>query len=449
MATQRREAHATADSVFQKGHPPLPAIGHTLIVFPRSAKFKYSASVNAIPIGPKRKIAFVCSGGGTKAGAFHIGVALALQEKGFVFQGGLQGSQPEPPVSPREISLYVGSSAGAFISSYLAAGYTLQNILNSFLGKDPGKNEDALPKPLPKLSYKSMFRLRRELAREQIRSLFTVKRVVSDLIEGNLESILQLRWLRTSGFFSTAGLEEFMRSEVLPSNSFQDYRADLFIVATQLDHPNKIVFGKSVPPIPSQAVYRTDVGIAAACAASGALPVLYAPYPIPGENGGPPMACIDGEIRDTLSSHVAFDAGADLVFASYTHQPYRLTKDLGPLSEQGLPMILIQSLYLLIEQKIQNYVHAKERQASAIQEVARYCVEQGVSREHRDAIVGILEKELRHARGSDAIYIHPAPEDSILFMTEHFSLSPQRLNAIVRAGFRAGARALSQRVFQF
>ena len=34
-------------------------------------------------IGPKRKIAFVCSGGAAKAGAFHLGVALALRELGF------------------------------------------------------------------------------------------------------------------------------------------------------------------------------------------------------------------------------------------------------------------------------------------------------------------------------------------------------------------------------
>ncbi|NDD92084.1 hypothetical protein EBZ37_08370, partial [bacterium] len=44
-----------------------------------------SAGRNRIQIGSKRKIAFVCSGGATKAGAFHLGVALALQEQGFRF----------------------------------------------------------------------------------------------------------------------------------------------------------------------------------------------------------------------------------------------------------------------------------------------------------------------------------------------------------------------------
>src|SRR3954468_20956120 len=97
-----------------------------------------------IQVGPKRKIAFVCSGGATKAGAFHLGVALALQEQGFKFYGG-----PKPAVGtprapePMEISTYVGSSAGSIISSYLAAGYSLDNIFNSFLGRTPSDSERA------------------------------------------------------------------------------------------------------------------------------------------------------------------------------------------------------------------------------------------------------------------------------------------------------------------
>src|SRR5215213_93649 len=91
-----------------------------------------------IQIGPRRKIALVCSGGATKAGAFHIGVALALQEYGFKFYGGLgeQGGKPKLP-EKMEISTYVGSSAGSLISSYLAAGYSLENIASAFLNERP------------------------------------------------------------------------------------------------------------------------------------------------------------------------------------------------------------------------------------------------------------------------------------------------------------------------
>src|SRR3954465_2338853 len=92
-----------------------------------------------ITIGPKKKIALVCSGGAAKAGAFHLGVALALQEQGFRFYGGLQpadASKIRLP-GPMEISTYIGSSAGSIISTYLAAGYSLENIFNSFLSRKP------------------------------------------------------------------------------------------------------------------------------------------------------------------------------------------------------------------------------------------------------------------------------------------------------------------------
>ena len=36
----------------------------------------------------KKKIGLALSGGGIKASAFHIGVCLALKEKGFRFAGG-------------------------------------------------------------------------------------------------------------------------------------------------------------------------------------------------------------------------------------------------------------------------------------------------------------------------------------------------------------------------
>src|SRR5947209_4383575 len=109
-----------------------------------------------IKIGPKKKIAFVCSGGATKAGAFHLGVALALKEQGFRFVGGLTpvGEEPRAP-GPMEISTYVGSSAGSIISTYLAAGYSLDNIFNSFLGRKPPEPidpADITPKILPRLT---------------------------------------------------------------------------------------------------------------------------------------------------------------------------------------------------------------------------------------------------------------------------------------------------------
>jgi predicted acylesterase/phospholipase RssA len=409
-----------------------------------------SSSDNRIRIGSKRKIAFVCSGGAAKAGAFHLGVALALQEHGFKFRGGkATPGTPSPPPGPMEISTYVGSSAGSIISIYLAAGYTLENIFNSFLGRSSEDPIDRLPQPLPKLTYQKMFRLRPGLARENLEQVLTFRRIFSRLLQGEWEALIQFKWIKTSGIFSTAGIEQYLREEVLPSNRFEDYLAELFVVATQLNHSRKVVFGKyryEPPPHDLSCEYESAVSISDACAASTALPFIFSPYAIASRDGTETQF-IDGEIRDTLSSHVAIDAGADLVIASYTHQPYHYHSAIGSLTEHGLPAILIQSIYLLVEQKINNHIHNKTIQRSAIEAVMAYCRANGVAEEHREKIQRILEAELHHRLDVDTIYIHPKPEDSAMFFGEHFSLSPKRMTEIVRSGFRAAIDTLRRYEF--
>src|SRR6056297_3368721 len=81
----------------------------------------------------KKKIGLALSGGGIKAAAFHIGVCLALQEKGFRFAGGSKDEvQSKYSDDDKVIKLYVGSSAGAVISTFLASGYSLQAIIAAF-----------------------------------------------------------------------------------------------------------------------------------------------------------------------------------------------------------------------------------------------------------------------------------------------------------------------------
>ncbi|MBL7715632.1 MAG: patatin-like phospholipase family protein [Bdellovibrionales bacterium] len=403
-----------------------------------------------ISIGSKKKIAFVCSGGASKAGAFHLGVALALQEQGFRFFGGVAtpGGKPHVP-APMEIGTYVGSSAGSMICAMLAAGYSLENIFNSFRGKVSDDPVDNIPKPLTPLTYTKMLKLRTGIAREQLEQLLFIKQMLGAVAKGDWESLIQMKWMKFTGLFSTSGIEEYMRDDVLPSNSFKDYPADLFIPATQLNHSRKVVFGKyryQPPPHDLTCQYDNDVSISQAVAASTALPFIFSPYPIQNPDGTKTFY-IDGEVRETLSTHVAVDAGADLIIASYTHQPVHLKKELGSLTEHGLPAILIQSIYLLVEQKINNHVHSKKIQRNAIDAVHQYCKQQGVSEEHRKRIIEILEAEMHHRRDVDSIYVHPSPADATMFHGEHFSLSAKRMQDYVRAGFRAGIDTL--RRYQF
>ena len=402
-------------------------------------------------IGTKKKIGFVCSGGATKAGAFHLGVALALREKGFRFKGGLSSERTEPDDAPKpmDISCFVGSSAGSVITSYLASGYSLENIFNAFAGKEPETDRDRYPKVLNKLTYPTMFRLRKGLAREQIAQLGLVKSIATALMRGDFEALMQLKWLKTTGIFSTLGLEDFLRDEVLPSDHFGDYASDLFIVATELNRSRKVVFGKSVlaaPDYDRSCIYRQDVPVSKACAASTSLPIIYAPYALR-EDSGEETLYIDGELRDTLSTHVAVDAGCDLIFASYTHQPYSLKKDIGSLTAHGLPALLVQAAYLVIEQKIQQHIYHKTLQRNAISEVERFCSEAGLDPKVRHELIAILKRELQFKTGVDTIYIHPSPDDHEMFFGEHFTLSNKKLVTIVRSGFRAANETLSRYEF--
>jgi len=401
-------------------------------------------------IPKKKKIALVLSGGGTKAAAFHIGVAYALKEGGFEFYQGLKSDQNAAPPGERAIQTYVGSSGGSFIAAVMAAGYSLENISASFMGQGQESGMKFHPRPLPRLQYSKVFKIRPEIAKEQANQFQTIKNIMSSLIDGRFPSLLQLKWLRMTGIFSTQGLEQFLREEVLPSNRFEDYRPELFIVGTQLNEARKVIFGKNEyppPPHDPTALYMRNISISDSIAASTALPVIFAPYPIIHESGDK-YYYIDGETRETLSTHIAVDAGADLVIQSYTHQPYRWVREVGSLTKLGLPAIVIQGIYTLLEQKINSMYESYLSKKNAMISVSKYCKEAGVDPEITEKIIQVLEAELHQKRNIDLIPIHPDPTDTKTFLAEHLTLNPNKLGEIVKAGYRAGKRALSEYEFE-
>jgi predicted acylesterase/phospholipase RssA len=377
------------------------------------------------------------------------GAQRPLKESGFEFYQGLKSNQNENLPGGRSIQTYVGSSGGSFIATLLASGYSLENISASFLNQtmDPDKYH---PKPLPRLQYKKMFKLRPEAALEQASQFMTIKNVMTGLMDGKFPSLLQLKWLKMTGFFSTLGLEQFLREEVLPSNRFEDYAPELFVVSTKLNDSQKIVFGKNEyppPPHDPRCEYQTHIKISDAVAASASLPIVFAPYVLNDESGEAHQY-IDGEIRETLSTHIAIDSGADLVFSSYTHQPYRYVKAIGSLTKLGLPAIVIQSIYILIEQKINSTFESYRSRKNAMNEVYRYCKSANLNDEHTLQIMTILETELHHNRDIDLIQIHPDPSDTNTFLAEHFTLNPRKLTEMVKAGYRAGMARLSEYEFE-
>ena len=394
-------------------------------------------------ISEKKKLALVLSGGGIKAAAFHIGVCLALREKGFRFAGGdAQDVALKYEDDRMTFKVYVGSSAGAVITTFLAAGYGIDSIIDAF---ERGSNSEIYKfasrkkvyARLKPITYRDMFSLNGGNFVSFIPNVLRRKSIVTGGIEAFLKNGLNI-----NGLFTTKGIERYLRTQVLRENSFASLGVDLFIVGTQLNHSRKVIFGNFPETSKIKTVkYANFATISDAVAASASLPPVFAPYGIKNQKGKE-LYFFDGEIRETLSTHVAADHGADLVIASYSVQPYHYSKALGSLHTYGIPLILNQALYQVIQQKIEKHIEHQQQISGILNAIEGYFNQTGLPAEQRDKLLEIVAKRANHRRDTDYLYIHPQPQDHEMFFVDHFSLNPEILGRIVHIGFRAALQSL-------
>ena len=166
-----------------------------------------------IKIRNKKKVAVVLSGGGVKAAAFHVGVCLALQEKGFRFVGGTRDQVEESPHvhDPLAIKTYVGSSAGSLICAYLASGHSIEEIISGYQ-----MGEGILKRPLEKTKLKApnyfdVFSMNSPSLAGMAKSLFRRKDMP---LSGGFETLLKKNF-KIGGLFTTKGIESYLRKKVL------------------------------------------------------------------------------------------------------------------------------------------------------------------------------------------------------------------------------------------
>lgn len=395
-----------------------------------------------IKLKKKKKIALVLSGGGIKAAAFHIGVCLALKEKGFRFAGGSkdQVRRNFPDDDPMTIRLYVGSSAGAFVSAILSAGYTLEALINAFdvgSGLSPRFSDEDSLQSLRPIRYRDIFSLNgKNLVRSLPRALLN-----KSIISGGLEAILKDKF-KMNGLFTTQALEKYLRNYALSHNEFSQLGVDLFIIGTQLNHSRKAIFGQFPESRKTSSLkFINYASISQAVAASTSLPPVFSPYAIQSP-AGKDLFFFDGEIRDTLSTHVAADHGADLVISSYSVQPYHYTPEIGSLDQFGVPVILNQALYQVIEQKINRHIQYQKDIRSIYTQIDSYSKAAKITEEQRASLLKIIRDQVGFKPHVDYLYIHPRPQNHEMFFADHFNLNSQVLETIVRIGFKSGISSL-------
>ncbi len=391
----------------------------------------------------KKKLALVLSGGGIKAAAFHIGVCLALKEKGFVFSGGSKDLiRHEHHVDPAKVfRVYVGSSAGAFVSTILAAGYDIESLVNAFelgFGGDYFYKEDSLKK-LKQIGYRHIFSMNsRRLLRFLPEALMH-----KSLVQGGFEALLKTGF-KLDGLFTTKAIEAYLRKEVLLENEFDRLGVELYIVATQLNHSRKTIFGPFKETYKNASTqYINYASISEAVACSTALPPVYSPYCLHTPEGKE-LHLYDGEIRETLSAHIAADYGADLVISSYSVQPYHFVPEIGSLNKYGVPAIINQALYQVIQQKIQKHIEWAAAARQLYKMIDGFFKQGLLPEEQRDRVLAAVNLTLKHRPETDYIYISPRPQNYEMFFVDHFSLKPKVLEKIARIGFRSALNVLKQ-----
>ena len=384
------------------------------------------------------KTALVCSGGATKAAAFHIGVCLALRDKQFSFVGGLAENTPpvdafpypRPKYHPLQIASYVGSSAGALIVTMLASGLGIESVINSFAESTKFKMPGNF-RTIPRIQYRDMLALNWP-SKTGLYNFFKRRPVIGKTLES-----MVLGNLKTSGLFTTKGLADYLPKHILTTEHFHELKPDLFIVGTQLDHSRKMVFGRfgTEKTFDEYCQYSSNANISSAVAASMSLPLIYSPYKVKhGETKS--RYYIDGEIRETLSTHIAKENGCDLIICSYTHQPYHYKQEVGSLTQYGLPSIIIQSLYQAIEQKVYGARKAHENKKAAVETVREFFREKKYPENELDELIARLQDRIDFNEKLNYIFIHPEAKDREMFFGEHFTLNPEVLQNVVSIGYK-------------
>jgi predicted acylesterase/phospholipase RssA len=376
-----------------------------------------------------KKIGLVLSGGVVRAAGWHLGVGLALEELGFKF-----GSIHTDTVDKDSllINTYVGSSAGSIISAFFVNGFGPQQVIDSHLGKNDELKavgyKDMLYVLRPKLKAKRPIQLQKDF--NPLKNLpFLLKKTFLPL-------------LNTSGLFSTEGLKKYLNKNVLKSNNFNDYASDFFVIGTQLDSSQKVIFSKFNKPVTTKTDrYYVDIDISDAIAASMSIPPFYSPFPIHNKVTDEINYFIDGEIRDTLSSHVAIENGCEVIISSWTHTPYHYQEEIGSLANYGIPTIATQAIFLMIQKKIMAARQRHHQAIDAIREVDAFLRKEKFSK--RKDIIKILENKLEAKSNLTFIDIYPANDDYKTFFTNLFSLDKEVMSQVIRQAYKRTFKAFN------
>jgi predicted acylesterase/phospholipase RssA len=281
---------------------------------------------------PRRsRIGLALAGGGPLGAIYEIGALSALTEA----LSGLDFNQAD---------VYVGVSAGGFVAAGLVNGFTPHQMSRIFIEGE--KTHDRFePSVLLKPAY-----------REYTRRLASVPPLLASAVwhyvlgsSTVMSAFERLGRAIPTGVFSGEEVDRYFGgifSQPDRSNDFRTLTRKLYLVATDLDTGESVIFGS--PGF-------DHVPISRAVQASAALPGLFPPVEIEGRY------FVDGALRKTLHASIALDEGVDLMIClnplvPYDSTPHHRTRDrehhLDKLVEGGLPIVLAQTFRSIIHSRL-------------------------------------------------------------------------------------------------
>ena len=241
------------------------------------------------------KTALVLGGGGFTGGVYEIGALRAID---------LLATNR----TVNQFDVYVGTSAGSFVTSLVANGVTPEEMMRVLNRDLPSPIRDIDLGTLLKPNYRGFITGSLTFP---LKLLGAIREVVENLGEISAVDIaIALSSALPTGIYSGRGIERYVE-EVLSdpdrSNDFRMLERELYLVATDLDTTERVVLGEGE---------WADVPISRAVAASGALPGIYEPVEIAGRE------FIDGGILSTTNIDVAIERGAKFVVVINPLVPY-------------------------------------------------------------------------------------------------------------------------------
>jgi NTE family protein len=339
----------------------------------------------------RSKTALVLGGGGFTGGVYEIGALRALDL--------LSVNR-----TVNQFDVYVGTSAGAFIASMAANGITPEEMMRVV--------NRQVPTPFRDIDVGTLLRPNvMEFARRGVTLPWKLVKLGRELAGqigaiSAMDIVLGLAEVLPSGMYSGAGIEQYLRAVLNDPDRTDDFRLldpELYIVATDLDTCERIVFGANE---------WDDVPISTAVSASAALPMVYKPVKVKDRE------FVDGGIVSTTNLDIAVEAGAKLVVVVNPLVPYvnDFTKTVPGLlgsrtrhvSDMGFPQIGYQAFKLLAYQRLHEMARQWEQ---------RY-------------------------PGVDIVLIEPEPDDELMFQTSILDFT-SRVD-IARHGFESVTLKLAE-----